>query len=388
MKIGIITHYYKSENYGGNLQAYALQRYLSKKYTVEQICYQNIHVTQKGKKQLLKELGFLRFCKKGCKHILNKLRAVFVRKDARVEALLEKRKRAISVFNEKIPHSNICYNARTIKEAEAQYDCFITGSDQVWHPMAVNEAYLLNFVTSKPKISYAASLAIDELTDVQKEKMRSALKDYRAISVREENAVTLLQDIVEQPIEWVIDPVFLLDKEEWSELANRFLVKEKYIFCYFLGASKKNRKLAKAYASEKNLKIVTLPHVLGGYQSCDKNFGDIPLYEIDPIDFISLIKNAECIFTDSFHALAFCRIFEKQYFVFNREGHSSMNSRIYSICQLYNERMHFCDDKQKMRLDYLTQQKLIDYTGPFDLFEKKKAQSLHYLWTHLSEIFA
>ena len=40
MKVGIVTHYYKSKNYGGNLQAYALTSYLSScGYEAEQICY-------------------------------------------------------------------------------------------------------------------------------------------------------------------------------------------------------------------------------------------------------------------------------------------------------------------------------------------------------------
>lgn len=386
MKIGIITHYYNSKNYGGNLQAYALQRYLAKKYTVEQICYQNSFAAQKSKKQLFKELGLLGLCKKVCIHIFRKLKACFMPKNKQVDKLLLIRTQAILNFNQKIPHSDVCYNTRNIYEAETQYDCFVTGSDQVWHPSAVNDAYLLKFVQNKPKLSYAASLAVSQLTPQQEEVMHNALQGYWSISVREENAVVLLKDIIAQKAEWVLDPVFLFGKEEWSEMAVETPIKEKYLFCYFLGTDKKCRNLAKAYAQKKNLKIVTFPYLQGVYQTCDKNFGDIPLYDVDPLGFVSLIKNAECVFTDSFHALAFSRIFEKQYFVFNRNGKRAMNDRIYSICKLFDEWEHFCDGTDKLSLKYIIGQTPIDYTKKFELFEKKKAQSRAYLWDTLEGV--
>ena len=385
MKIGIITHYYKSKNYGGNLQAYALQRYLGSKYTVEQICYENI-TSPKSKKELFAELGFLGFSKKCVKYMISGMKNIFRKRNREVESLLEKRKQAHLGFNQNIPHSNIKYTPKNIAEAESQYDCFITGSDQVWHPSAVNDAYLLKFVQNKPKLSYAASLAVSQLTPQQEEVMHNALQGYWSISVREENAVVLLKDIIAQKVEWVLDPVFLFGKEEWSEMAVETPIKEKYLFCYFLGTDKKCRNLAKAYAQKKNLKIVTFPYLQGVYQTCDKNFGDIPLYDVDPLGFVSLIKNAECVFTDSFHALAFSRIFEKQYFVFNRNGKRAMNDRIYSICKLFDEWGHFCDGTDKLSLKYIIGQTPIDYTKKFELFEKKKAQSRAYLWDTLEGV--
>ena len=385
MKIGIITHYYKSKNYGGNLQAYALQHYLGHKYMVEQICYENI-TSPKGKKELLAELGFWGFSKKCARYVLRRLKNTFQKRDSKVESLLEKRKKAILNFNQNIPHSTTIYSLENIAKAENQYDCFITGSDQVWHPSAVNEAYLLNFVKNKPKMSYAASLAVSQLTEQQEERMRAALKSYKAISVREKNAVTMLQGVAAQPIQWVLDPVFLLGQDEWSKLAVGELVTEKYLFCYFLGADKKIRKLANAYAQKRNLKLVTLPHLLGGYRVCDKNWGDVQLYDVDPAGFISLIKNAECVFTDSFHALAFARIFEKDYFVFNRQGNLSMNGRIYSLCELFNEWSHFCDSKEKLSLDYILKQYPIDYTKNFEEFKQKQEESFKYLHTNLERV--
>ena len=78
-----------------------------------------------------------------------------------------------------------------------------------------------------------------------------------------------------------------------------------------LGKNKKSRALAKEYAKLKGLRIVVIPMANDGFRFLDDEFGDIVLNECTPEDFISLIKYAECLFTDSFHAMIFARIYKK-----------------------------------------------------------------------------
>ena len=128
MKVGIVTHYYKSENYGGNLQAYALCKVVEGLgHEVEQISLNRI-----------KDKGIAFFLKRVIRKVL--------KFDIRNISNFRKRKKAFLKFNlEKIPHSKE-YSERTINQSADCYDAFITGSDQVWHPYAVCEAYLLTFV--------------------------------------------------------------------------------------------------------------------------------------------------------------------------------------------------------------------------------------------------
>ena len=129
VKIGIVTHYYKSINYGGNLQAYALCKYLNNfGHTAEQISYD-----KELKKSFADNVKFT--AKKIVKNGLSFLKEPESALNLKAKANIKKRNSAILRFNNKIPHSQT-YNARTLKSITDQYDVLITGSDQVWHPFA------------------------------------------------------------------------------------------------------------------------------------------------------------------------------------------------------------------------------------------------------------
>lgn len=353
MRIGIITHYYNSKNYGGNLQAYALCKFLSKYAETEQICYNNqiIEKNNKAKRILKNPLILLRIFKK---IFIRVLRIINKKKIKKANECINERHNAMVAFNLSIPHSKVCYNSKNIKDSEKEYDIFITGSDQVWYPKILNDAYLLNFVKGKKKISYAASLTAKELSDEEKERFKNSLKDYHAISVREKHAVELLQDVVDKKIQYVIDPVFLIDRKEWEGLASRRIIEEDYLFCYFIGKSQVSRKIAFQYAKKYNLKIVNIPYLTNVFRKSDYNFGDYSLTSVSPNDFLSLLKYASIVFTDSFHATAFSHMFDKEYFVFELEENGELSERIKDITKLLCTEERFCSKSEnKESLKYI-----------------------------------
>lgn len=362
-KVGIITHYYKSLNYGGNLQAWALCRVLRQMgYDAEQISLQrDISLKTRCSKILNKVLTGMHF---------NLFRNIKIREDA----LLRFNKDAI-------PHTKRV-TERTIYNLKNDFDILITGSDQVWHPWAVCDAYLLRFADGDNtyKMSYAASISTDYLPDAVQKRYQAALTDFSAISVREEQAVPLIKSIVSQKVEWVLDPVFLLSKQEWDNCSTNRFVGEQYILCFFLGEDMKHRFVAEQYAASRNLKMYTLPHLSGKVRKCDMEFGDVALYDIDPQDFLALIKNADYVFTDSFHCAAFSIIFEREFFVFDRGG---MSSRIYSLMRLFDCSCRFCDTEEKVTLDYLQSLSPMNYSAGYEAFGKMKAASLAFLSKNL-----
>lgn len=383
MRVGILTHCFGSSNYGGNLQAYALCRVIASiGYHAEQIQYDRredepfwkIHRAVTVKKRI------------------GKLYHAFFRKPVSfvnnwpVRADLKKRTDAIRRFNlQEIPHSDAIYTQRDISKCVEKYHAFITGSDQVWHPDAVCNAYLLDFVQGDrySKFSYAASIATDQLTDPQLERYRSSLADYQAISVRENNAVEMVQAITDLPVVQVLDPTLLLSAAQWDEIATDKRLDEKYLFCYFLGDSKEQRKLAQDYAQKHQLKIVTLPYLLGAYRKCDQDFGDEQLFDVSPGDFISLIKHADCVFTDSFHAAVFSLLYQREFYIFERQAAQSMGSRLRSLTELFGIQDHFCDTPRKASNQYIESLQKIDYSGTFHRFEALKEESLAFLKTNL-----
>lgn len=370
-KIGIITHFYKSQNYGGVLQAYALCRFLrARGYEAEQI-------------QFNKEQG------QSLKRRFGKLYRSLLTIPKRVQygkiyEELADRKNKFAAFREKkVPHSEKVFSQKSLRQLAAEYELFITGSDQVWHPNAVCDAYLLDFgVADVKKMSYAASIAKNSLSEEEKERYKKALRDYRAISVREKEAVALLQSIAPCDIQWVVDPVFLLRKEEWKALTQNEGAMEQgdpYVLCYFLGTNQGMRDLARKYADKKKLKLRSISHLNGEICESDIGFGDMGMIDASPTDFLRLIQNAEIVFTDSFHAMAFSLLFEKQFFVFERDGQDSMGSRIESLAELFEVSNRYCNGSGQMTMDYLEKIAPINYTKSFSNFEKMRNASISFL---------
>lgn len=306
-KIGVITHYYKSFNYGGLLQSYALIKMFQKNNFIAcQIQYDSSIKQRKFTRLML--------------HIGNKFITMlknFIRNKKRIEAC--------SRFRTAIPHTREIYNYKNISTVEKNFDAFVTGSDQVWNPSEINVGYSLSF-TNKPKFSYAASIGVKSLTSSDLAFYESFLQDYRMVSVRERNAVELLQHV--RPISLVLDPVFLLTKDEWLSLASKKICTEKYIFYYLLGDDAKSRCIVENFAKEKGWRIFVIPY-LNGKNNVKK--GDLFRKDISPNDFLSLIANAECVMTDSFHALCFSYIFKKDFYAFSRVGGEHMNIRIHDF---------------------------------------------------------
>lgn len=359
-KIGIITHYYGNVNYGGCLQAYALTEVLRRMgYDASQISYRR------------RETARSRDLKSTVKCMIEKVL---------YGTRFEQRRRAFRTFRDAIPHSENIYDGESVKSAADAYDVFITGSDQVWNYKWYEPAFFLDFVDgTKTKLSYAASLGRSALSDDEREKMKGSLKDYTAISVREEDSVSLLTGLTEKPIEWTLDPTLLLSRDDWDAVASERAVKEKYLFCYFLGRDKRIRDLATAYAKEKGLTVVTLPHFPTTFVKNDLFFGDKRLYDVSPNAFISLIKNAECIFTDSFHAAVFSNLYEKEFFVFDRLGASEMNSRILTLLPLFGSEDRFCHTEEDFTLGHLLAAEGIEYQRDASHLEQLVQKSRDYL---------
>ncbi len=380
MKIGIVTHYYKSSNYGGNLQAFALCHALSLMgYESEQICYDSAYHQHRGLFKRLLSLSPRRFLLKLWAYAVRPFRK---KSPPSFLSSMEERRRAIAAFNEGlIPHSTAVYNADTIGQASSLYDIFITGSDQVFTRGAVCPAYLLSFLPEgKPRFSYAASMAQKSLTKKEEKVFCATLASYRGLSVREESTLSLLSPLYAGQIVLSLDPTLLLSPSVWEELCPPRMVEEKYLFCYFLGKDKKERELALAYAKEKGLSVVTLPHLTGGFRKEDEGFGDRSLYDVSPLQLLSLIRYADAVFTDSFHATVFSGIFKRPYFTFEREGNREAGARLVTLFSLFGHKGRFCDSEEKRTLSYLLSKEDPDYTNEMSaLLDARRASEAYLL---------
>ncbi len=368
MKIGIFSHYYHSTNYGGNLQAYALCKVLKDMgYEAEQVCYRRIY-----KKKVLKK-GMMSALVRRAYRFLTFPQTCMIRKQ------IMQRNTAILKFNEEmIPHSKKVFIDSELHELNNQYDAFITGSDQVWHPSVLCPGFLLEFVAeNKKRISYAASIASTNLDHATITRLKCALNCFHTISVREKDSVELLKANGVPSVEWALDPTLLLDAHDWREISKEYPIKGKYVLTYFLGTSKLSRKYAKRFAKENGLLLVNLPHLLGYYRICDSKYGDMMLYNVSPAQLIYLIDRAECVFTDSFHASVFSIILKTNFYVFKRSSKDSMTNRIISLLELFGLNEHFIGDHE----DYcfLQNTKELNNEKSLDIYLNEKTRSMQFL---------
>ena len=361
--------FYNSSNYGGILQSYALVRLVEKEgNSVEQIRYNQssiYNVKLRLKQAILPYYRMIRDYNNGILYW----------------RLRKRRKIVIRAAKELVNHSKKVYSEQSLSSCLRKYNCFITGSDQVWH--GEWPAYFLNFVPSKyKKIAFAASTGKSELTDDEIKVIRDYTKDYTAISVREKDTATQLNKQIKN-VECVLDPTLLLEKGDWETIVAERKIDKPYIFCYFLGSNKKMRDLASEFAAKRNCPIVTIPHMQGIIEKNDLLFGEVQSFDARPQDFLSYIKYAEAVFTDSFHACVFSQIFKKQYYVFGRLEHKEMNNRIVSLTEMFGTRNHYIEEQDQYKFSYIDEIDLIDYRVTSEDYKEMKEKSISYLFSNL-----
>lgn len=377
-KVGIVTLYHANYNFGGLLQAYALPKVLKEHFGIEaeQIDYvptvQSVKEEQDNKKGIAK--CFYR--------IIYNFGIFFFDKVNKKK--LNRRKQAFDSFINEIPHGETPCDYYTINESLNRYGVFVCGGDQIWNDFKEDqniEVYSLQFVPSGyKKIAYAPSMAVLEASSSFKKVMRNGLNGLDAVSVREKKSLSVLQQLTDKNIEVVVDPVLLMTADEWTRSARGTKNKGKYVLCYLLGDSTQQREAVKKAAKRLRLPVLTFPHILVNVvRKCDLFFGNIHDYTSGPREFIGLIKNAEMVITDSFHACVFSMIFKTPFAVFERGGigeTGNMNSRIYDFLEEYHL------ENQLVTAEELTEMKeipKIDFTYAHGHWKKRREESLKYL---------
>ena len=176
------------------------------------------------------------------------------------------------------------------------------------------------------RISYAASFATLDVVPEYREFVKQELRGIDCISIREKTSLPLLASLGRPDGVAVCDPVFLLDKEQWNNHLPKAKMSEKYLLVYLTDHSAEIESIAKAMAATHDWKIF----VVGGLRTkyADKNF-----YNAGPFDFVRLIRDAQFVVSNSFHATAFSLIMEKEFCVVNRK--ERINERMRSVLEDY-----------------------------------------------------
>lgn len=186
-----------------------------------------------------------------------------------------------------------------------EYDFFVVGSDQVW-----NQKYgkiFLNFVPREKKIAYAASIGANTILNEMKELYQRGISNFNYVSVREESAIKLINELTGRTPLLMPDPVLLLTEKEWLDVAQKpTWFKEKYsrgfVLTYYLG--KLPPPVVQNLADKIGLPVINLLDT--------ENYNH---FTTGPAEFVWLFANASLIFTNSFHGMAFSTLFKHPFVV-------------------------------------------------------------------------
>lgn len=372
-KIALVAPY-KQYNYGTVLQAYALQRKIEEQgIDVEYLQYtRNITPIWKRPLLLIRDV-FRSFVPK---------RPVYTARGLddysffRLPEFSPFVKGFEHFIKDRIKMSKILYNPVSLKNCR-EYDAYMVGSDQTWGSMRLRprNPYFLDPVSDKyPKLSYAPSIGTTHIPQDFLDTLTVKLARFKALSCREKSNCDLLKDKLGRDVAYVLDPTMLLKAEDWDRIAGPVRdenIDQKYILCYILGEKECISNFAETLGKRKNLPviyIVTRPKYL---KKENHLFAT-------PESFLSLIRSADTVVTDSFHGTAFSLNYNVQFYSFAKRedvGDVNDNDRVLEFLHTLN-----LDNRFKQDDDLSCEEENIDYSEVNRVLEDYRRSSNNYLY--------
>ena len=271
-------------------------------------------------------------------------------------------------------------------------EIFITGSDQVFRPIYTQkklDQYLLDFVTqNKKKIAFSASFGVDKEQFLKEnsqeiiEHMKNSLKSFDFISVREKSGVEICKDLFDVDAQWIIDPVFILDKSKYDELIeneschseldsesnimrsrNEFgMTFDDKIVAYVLDTSNDYKKAYKYLVKKYDTNVI---------ETANSN--------ISVESWLKSIRDCKLFVTDSFHGMCFAMIFNKPFICLANKSRG--RARFDSICEMLCVENRCIDSINEVyEKDCVFK---VDYAVTNERIEQERQKGLEFLKTAL-----
>lgn len=334
MKIGVMTFWWSEDNYGQQLQVYALQRYLT------ELGHDVFLIRYDPRKDYIVDKTYFRYFKV---FNPNKLWSylTLITKKMMNNVVNKNHSRSFSEFraiNMKLS-VKLYTSLEELRADPPEAQMYICGSDQIWNYPDIYSSYenvisafFLDFGSPQIKrVSYAASFGRDNLGTSLLKHLSPLLEKFDYISVRESSGVDICKKLNRYDAQWLLDPTMLLAADSYRFLfADRYTSK-KYIFLYILG-NNCDIPIRQIKKDSKNSQIEIM------YTASQFHFDLMSkIYPTLP-EWLSLIANAEYIVTNSYHGMIFCILFKKNFIIIPLKGklYKEMNTRIFSLLKRLN----------------------------------------------------
>ncbi|MBU3016152.1 polysaccharide pyruvyl transferase family protein [Paraglaciecola agarilytica] len=366
-KVGLIT-YHASHNIGSMLQTYALQYILNKQFNCD---VEIINFSSKAQANMYSIFPKVNNLNTLVKNGINLLAYPIVK------ARFDDFERFIN------KHFTLTANSydelKQLDNLDGYYDYLICGSDQIWNVNCTDfdDAYFLPFAPNTPKIAYAPSLGGQNIlkSNIDLDKYKKYLKEFKALSVREVNGKKWLEELSNEKFEIVADPTILVNRDVWEKLATPREFEGDYIFFYGVPFSPITYDIVMEISKKLNLNVVMMDAKSWLYKG---NFlKGIKLSKASsPSDYLSLIKHSKLVITTSFHGSIFASIFNKNFWTVTYKETNLDDDRVKTILTQLEmpERLIYLEEYQDY--DLLEDIDYSNYEQNIKLFQEK---SLNYL---------
>lgn len=250
---------------------------------------------------------------------------------------------------------------------------FVCGSDTIFcidEFKGFVEGYYANFDCMKGhSVAYAASFGDSHFSEETLNTLSDRLKNFRGIGLRENLLLDYVKSHSNAPTQRVIDPTLLLTPEEYEPITAERIIQENYLLLYSRRYNKNMETFAEQLAKKRGLKIVEI-----SLRATNAEKGHLMLYEAGVEEFLSLVKYAECVVTNSFHGIIMSVQFNKMFYGFSREQCDNKTHELTELMGL-SDRMLVTGEEACSEW--------IDYTDVHCKIEKARKDSIAFLLKEL-----
>ena len=361
MKLGIITFWSSKDNYGQLLQLFALQTFLKElghePFLIRYGFWKDDLISKLFKEYFLLPWRIPRAIK-------NKITERKVYKSN----IVHERKFA-DFLSENILYTEQVYSTKELIQNPPAADCYITGSDQVWGALNPNPIFFLQFGSKESKrFSFAASFGDGNsfLKDRYIYKITSYLKEFDMVTVRDYKALEICKKAGINGCVLFPDPTLLIDMSNYNSLLSSNPSTDKYCLVYMLEEEQKTKidmdDIA-AFVKSIGIKMIYVASQ-GRFDKYIKQYPTIP-------QFLSYVKNADFVITNSFHGTVFSIMYHRKFAVIPKKGGN--NTRVDTLLSQYGLQKHIA---KKLPMIIAAYNDIVDWNLVDDINQKKKKETV------------